>query len=160
MSQISRKSLTLTLAVGLLAAGGADASTLAEKLSFRRLGVEDGLSHGSVYWIAQDRTGFMWFAAEQGLNRYDGYGFDIFTHDPSDASSLAEEDTSVVLVDSEGLIWIGTWGGGLNRFDPTTESFVRYATDPADPTTLRDKRIQTIFEDRSAMPAPMVPAMA
>ena len=135
--------------MALLVTGVAAASNLVDKLSFRRLGVEDGLSHGSVYWIAQDRIGFMWFAAEQGLNRYDGYNFDVFTHDPSDASSLAEEDTSVVLVDSQGLIWVGTWGGGLNRFDPTTESFVRYAADPNAANALRDRRVQTIFEDRS-----------
>src|SRR5262245_1422389 len=38
---------------------------------FRRLGLENGLSHSSVYTILQDRQGFLWFGTQAGLDRYD-----------------------------------------------------------------------------------------
>ncbi len=118
-------------------------------LRFRHLNVEDGLSHNAVYSIAQDETGFLWFAAEQGLNRYDGYRFDVFGHEPGNRASLPEEDVNTVLVDRSGTLWVGTWGGGLARLDPATESFVRYPTDPALPGALRDRRVQCLLQDRA-----------
>ena len=49
---------------------------------FKRITPEDELSQSTVYAIAQDRRGFMWFGTQDGLNRYDGYRFSVFQHDP------------------------------------------------------------------------------
>ncbi|MCH5715380.1 ligand-binding sensor domain-containing protein [Niabella hibiscisoli] len=43
-----------------------------QQSSFRRLGVNDGLSQNSVREIFQDRQGFIWIGTGDGLNRYDG----------------------------------------------------------------------------------------
>jgi ligand-binding sensor domain-containing protein len=141
-------SALLLPALALLATVAGAATLEVRDLRFRHLDVEDGLSHSNVYSIAQDSTGFMWFAAEQGLNRYDGYGFEVIAHDPADPASLAEEDVNTVLVDHAGTLWVGTWGGGLNRYEPATESFVRYPCDPARPGALHDCRVQRLLEDR------------
>lgn len=45
------------------------------------LGVNEGLSQGSVFDIAQDDKGFLWFATADGLNRFDGYNFELFDND-------------------------------------------------------------------------------
>ena len=42
-------------------------------MRFDHLTMADGLSQSSVMAVAQDHHGFMWFATESGLNRYDGY---------------------------------------------------------------------------------------
>ena len=39
---------------------------------------QDGLSHGCVHDIIQDSKGFMWFATEGGINRYDGYNIKLY----------------------------------------------------------------------------------
>ena len=44
---------------------------------FERITRSDGLSHDNVYSIIQDKYGFIWFATQDGLNRYDGYGIRI-----------------------------------------------------------------------------------
>src|SRR5690606_16550197 len=46
-----------------------------KQVAFRELTVEQGLSQNSVVSIAQDSTGFMWFATQDGLNKYDGRDF-------------------------------------------------------------------------------------
>ena len=51
-------------------------------LRFTHLTTNDGLSQGYVVDILQDRRGFMWFATRDGLNRYDGYTFVVYKHDP------------------------------------------------------------------------------
>ena len=46
-------------------------------LSIRKLSVDDGLSNGTVNAIMQDSLGFMWIGTNRGLNRYDGYRFEV-----------------------------------------------------------------------------------
>ena len=47
-------------------------------LKFEYLTTIDGLSHNNVSCILQDKQGYMWFGTEYGLNRYDGYAFNMF----------------------------------------------------------------------------------
>ena len=68
----------------------------------------------------------MWFGAQDGLNKYDGYTFTYYRHIPGDPSSLSHNDVRVMIEDDQGTLWIGTDGGGLNAFDRDTEQFVQY----------------------------------
>jgi ligand-binding sensor domain-containing protein len=52
-----------------------------------------------------------------------------------------------MMEDSEGNVWIGTWGGGLSLLDKNQESFTRYVNDPSDKNSLSSNFIQKIFED-------------
>ena len=115
---------------------------------FERLSLEDGLSQNVVNSILQDHEGFLWFATQDGLNRYDGYTFKVFRHDPQDPSSLSDNWAQVLFQDSQGRLWIGTHGGGLNRFDADSERFVRFEHNPTDPHSLSSDRIVSLVEDR------------
>src|SRR5574339_432614 len=83
---------------------------------FEHLSIEDGLSQNAGLDIFQDSRGYLWIGTQDGLNRYDGYGFKIFKHDPDDPTSLSHNSILAVAEDTKGYLWIGTWGGGLNRF--------------------------------------------
>ncbi|MFT5163459.1 MAG: signal transduction histidine kinase/ligand-binding sensor domain-containing protein [Alteromonadaceae bacterium] len=115
---------------------------------FDHLSIEDGLSQGTVNSILQDRQGFLWFATQDGLNRYDGYTFKVFVHDSQDSGSISNSFIRVLYEDSKGRLWIGTQGGGLNRFDAHTERFVSFKHDKADPHSLSHNRVQAIIEDQ------------
>lgn len=91
--------------------------------SWQSLSISDGLSQGMVNDIMQDRQGFMWFATKDGLNRYDGYNFKVFTRNPYTAHSISGNFCTALLEDSGGRIWIGTQKDGLNLFDPKTQRF-------------------------------------
>jgi DNA-binding CsgD family transcriptional regulator len=51
--------------------------------------------------------------------------------------------------DQSGTLWIGTYGGGLNRFDRQAGTFTRFRHDPADPFSLSNDFVFCIHEDRA-----------
>jgi signal transduction histidine kinase/ligand-binding sensor domain-containing protein len=103
-----------------------DMAGMVQNLRFERISIEQGLSHSTVNCILQDSKGFMWFGTEDGLNKYDGYSFSVYKHDPNDPHSLSHNRVWSLFEDSTGTLWAGTYGGGLNRFDRDTGQFARY----------------------------------
>ncbi|HEU4717220.1 MAG TPA: ATP-binding protein [Bacteroidia bacterium] len=82
----------------------------------------DGLSQGFVSSMVQDHRGFIWFATKDGLNRYDGYSYKIYRHDPDDPFSVADNIVLNIFEDSRGYLWIST-PHILQVFDPVSEKF-------------------------------------
>jgi len=54
-----------------------ESSPARNDIKFDRIGLEQGLSHNTVWCLLQDRKGFMWLGTEDGLNKYDGYSFKV-----------------------------------------------------------------------------------
>jgi two-component system sensor histidine kinase ChiS len=145
---------TLTIVVFALVKFFSFPSSAAQpgKIEFEHLSVEQGLSQVSVYCILQDNKGFMWFGTGDGLNKYDGYTFTIYKHEPGNPNSLSSNAIRALYEDHEGILWIGTtWGGGLNRFDPKTEQFTHYHHNPDNSNSISNDSIRTIYEDRQGM---------
>ncbi|MDI1353566.1 MAG: triple tyrosine motif-containing protein [bacterium] len=94
----------------------------AQQLRFKHITSEDGLSTNSVKAIIQDQLGFMWFATQDGLNKYDGYQIKTFRNDPTNPNSLSCSDITTLKQVSPNLIMVGT-REGLDFFDPITEKF-------------------------------------
>ena len=90
----------------------------------KQLRIEDGLSQSTIFASLQDVKGYMWFATRSGLNRYDGYKFNLYFNDPKDSTSLSDDGTNSLYEDRDGNLWIGTIYGNINKFDRTTETFV------------------------------------
>lgn len=82
------------------------------------LGIDDGLSQGAVFAVAQDPTGFLWLGTYDGLNRYDGRRFDVFRRDARAPASLSSSEVQALLYRPDAL-WVGT-AAGLDRVDPAT----------------------------------------
>lgn len=70
-----------------------------QDIRFERITIADGLSHNEVQSITQDRLGFIWIATQEGLNRYDGYEFTPYLHNPNDDTSISGNYTEVVYED-------------------------------------------------------------
>jgi ligand-binding sensor domain-containing protein/signal transduction histidine kinase len=94
-------------------------------IRFYRTATGDGLSQIRVSQIVQDDQGFMWFGTQYGLNRYDGYKFKVFLHDPADPRSLSGVYITALFKDSSGVIWVGC-NQFLDKYDPLTETFAHY----------------------------------
>ena len=106
-------------------------------LHFDRLSVDEGLSQVAPSAILQDRTGFVWIATQDGLNRFDGYEVTVYKHDPDDPESLSNHNILSLHEDREGYLWVvAVQTGGLDRFDPRTGRSRRFVHDPEDPTSL------------------------
>jgi signal transduction histidine kinase/ligand-binding sensor domain-containing protein len=106
-----------------VAANGLRADSLFR--SFDHLTTEDGLSGGAVEAILEDRVGYMWFATQQGLNRYDGYNFKNYGIGV-EPGGLSDANIRALLQDGDGTLWIGTASGGLNRLDSATGVLSHY----------------------------------
>jgi len=115
---------------------------------FERVSVEDGLSQSVVLAILQDQQGFMWFATQDGLNRYDGYQFTVYKHDPDDPTALSNNYVRTIYEDRSGELWVGT-RSGLDRLDRTTGTFIHYQHDPSDPHSLGGTEVVAVHEDRA-----------
>ena len=116
-----------------------------EQLVFHSLQVKDGLPQISVLDIAQDRTGFMWFATRDGAARWDGYEFDVFKTEEADSCSLCDNYVTSLAPDDDGSMWIGTLNG-LSRYDPRTHHFRNYF---AARDGLGSNKFRRIYRDRN-----------
>ena len=88
-----------------------------DQIIFENISIDQGLSQSIVFCITQDQSGYMWFGTEDGLNRFDGYEFDILRNQPGNLNSLSSNGIVSMHEDKSGLLWIGTYGGGLNVLD-------------------------------------------
>jgi two-component system, sensor histidine kinase ChiS len=120
----------------------------------------ESLSSNFVSVVVEDKQGYIWVGGSKGLDRLDRKTgkFKRFRHDPADPRSLSYDQVRSLYVDRQGALWAGTgftWdnedpygkSGGLNRYDPKTESFTRYLHTPADPNSLAHNQVRALFED-------------
>ncbi|MEO5594172.1 MAG: two-component regulator propeller domain-containing protein [Chitinophagaceae bacterium] len=96
----------------------------AQPYYFRHYQVENGLSNSTVFCSVQDKNGFMWFGTKEGLNRFDGYHFKLFTTGENDRSFYPDFIFSL-FTDEKGVLWAGSQKG-LYWFDAKNERMVRF----------------------------------
>lgn len=127
-------------------------ASLADDLThrrLRRLGVDEGLSHSSVYAVCQDETGFIWIATQDGLNRYDGNGVTVYRSEQGVPGSVSGASISALLPDRAGGLWVGLGSEGLVAFDPASGQVARWKKDPYRAESLAHNDVRSLFEDRS-----------
>lgn len=99
-------------------------NSYSQKIRFKQISNEEGLSTNYVTSIIQDDKGFMWFGTQDGLNKYDGHNITIFKNDPTTQNSLSSSEITCLKQIRPDLIVIGT-RDGINFFNPITLKFTR-----------------------------------
>jgi serine phosphatase RsbU (regulator of sigma subunit)/ligand-binding sensor domain-containing protein len=95
---------------------------------FEHINVSDGLSSSRFNpfeVVYQDKFGFMWFGTVDGLNRYDGYSFEVYKSIPGDSTSLPSSNIQTIIEDADGNLWIGT-PGYMSMLNRKTNTFSTY----------------------------------
>jgi len=113
---------------------------------FKKLPASLDISHQSIRAITQDQDGFIWLGTHESLSRFDGYQLVSYHHNPDDKNSLSHNVISSLLTDSKGRLWIGTRGGGVNLFQPNSNSFTRFVQHGKQ-NPLSNNNITLLFED-------------
>jgi ligand-binding sensor domain-containing protein len=90
--------------------------------------VKQGLSQNSVTSILRSKDGMLWVGTQDGLNRFDGYSFVHFRHDPDDSLSLSDQYVTAIHEDDQGNLWVGT-RHGLNLLNKRNNVFLRIYPD-------------------------------
>jgi len=115
-------------------------------LKFDHLSVKQGLSHGNVSVVYQDRLGFIWLGTEDGLNLYNGYDFTIFRNIAGDSTSISANNVRAITEDGDGNLWIATQSG-VNLYNRELNSFKQFRHDPYRPESISADDVGCILLD-------------
>jgi len=120
-----------------------------QQVRFKHLSINDGLSQNAVFCISQDRDGYMWFGTKDGLNKFDGYSFTVYHHEPNNPNSLDANYITALFTDSRGNLWAGTETGVVNRYIRSSDSFERISLPLNTSMGKNTNEIKVISEDRN-----------
>jgi ligand-binding sensor domain-containing protein len=121
-------------------------------LHFSHLTDKEGLSNNQVKSITQDKDGIIWIGTENGLNRYDGYGFKNFYASPGDSSSFQNNRIQQLRAAVNGDLWAST-PDGIFCFHTRTQRVTAFKPRPGDTTSFHTPRIAAFISlDSSQLP--------
>ncbi|MCX2678644.1 ATP-binding protein [Galbibacter sp. EGI 63066] len=119
----------------------------AQNIAFEHYNDYDGLSHNSVRYIVQDENGFLWLGTFAGLNRFDGYEFNIYSSNAKQPHKLANDEVTALALDNQAsVLWIGT-RNGLIRFELKTHTFTSFLPEKDNIYSLPDHEIRSLYLD-------------
>ena len=136
--------------------GGLD-RFIPENGTFNRLPLQTGGTPLVIRHVLQDHQGILWVGTEKGLAAVDfseAEGHDenprirIYSHDPEDPTSLSSSTVQTLFIDRQQRMWAGTRGGGLNLFQPETDSFKHWRHHPEDPQSLSENTVTVTHQDQ------------
>lgn len=147
------KSLRLigALAVMTVAPTLAWAENEAHPMRFEHLTLADGLSQSNVLSVLQDSDGLMWFATENGLNRFDGYEFLQYRRERGNPNALQNDFIFDIAEDADGNLWLATNDGGIARLNRNTGNVTTWRHDPAAEGGLGTNTIRRLLIDESGL---------
>ncbi|AUP80480.1 hybrid sensor histidine kinase/response regulator transcription factor [Flavivirga eckloniae] len=92
-----------------------------------------GTNNGLLFYDNSDETKNPQFLAQ-------------FAYNPQDPNSLSKNIVKSLAKDITGIIWVGTNGGGVNKFDPKRKKF-KHVKKTLNPSSLSYDKIRSMFED-------------
>lgn len=112
----------------------------AQPYLIKQLGMKEGLSNNYVVSIAQDKKGHLWFATEEGLNKFDGYRFTpYYKSECNDTPNITGNELNCLLDDPDPkapILYIGTQRAGLNAYNYDKGTFTIYRHDEKNPESI------------------------
>ncbi len=139
-----------SITAACLLAGGlgglcfADSGYFQQRIVFTNLTQRQGLPKGAMRTILEDRLGFIWFASEGGLTRYDGFEMQAYLGREGQEWS---NDLQVFAEDVSGWFWIGTRNNGLVRYHSESSRMVQFHSQPGKSSTLSNDSVTSILKD-------------
>ena len=90
--------------------------------NFQSITVNDGLAQNTVWDVIEDHRGYLWIATADGLNRFDGYNYKHYKHNPSDSTTIAGITIFGFFIDSLQTLWV-THDRGVSVYDRMHDRF-------------------------------------
>jgi len=121
-------------------------ATAQEDINFTTLTTRDGLSSNNINAIIKDRYGFMWFATDDGLDRFDGANFKVYRNKPTESTSLQANEILSLHEDKDGNLWVGTSSGSLSLYNRKKDAFINFPSKPLE-NAIRNNIIMSLCSD-------------
>ncbi|TYA78618.1 hybrid sensor histidine kinase/response regulator [Seonamhaeicola marinus] len=99
--------------------------------------------------ILEDSYGFLWIASTNGLWRYNGSNFKNYIKNEEQTNSITDNNISCLYEDQNKVLWIGTYGGGLLKYNRECDCFESFIHDEENPQSLSFNEVRTIFETKN-----------
>ena len=116
-------------------------------ITFEKVTTGQGLTSNRINGMAQDQTGFLWVATNNGLNRFDGVENKQYTKQVDDSSSLSTNTILTQYCDSKNQLWFLTVNY-LHRYNQKLDNFDHFLlSDKKESTRYGNKGV--ITEDKS-----------
>lgn len=119
---------------------------VAQTITIKKIGIQDGLSSEGVRAIHEDKYGYKWISTSHGLNKYDGYSFEIFRYNPQDSFSIRANSQGEIYEDTQANIWVALDVGGISKLDRATGKFRYFCYDCSD-LSLPNNFVTNVFFD-------------
>jgi len=116
-------------------------------INFNHIKVNDGLTHYETLFVMQDSRGFMWFGTKYGLNRFDGVDIKPYYYSDSDPASITGNFAHWICEDPKGYLWIATWGDGISRYDPLSDTFTNFIHQDNDLNSIVSNNVWSVYVD-------------
>jgi len=97
-----------------------------QQYTFSNFSINSGLSQSVANCIFQDSKGYIWIGTQNGLNRFNGETFDVYSYNPVDSNSISNNWIYAITEDKDGNLWIGT-KDGINKYLVKQNIFKRIA---------------------------------
>lgn len=118
-----------------------------QEIEFKKIIPPDEKTFDFITGILQDENGVMWFNTKRGLYNYDGNHLNSFKNNPTNLNSLSSNFLESFYIDTNGIIWIGHLGKGLDRFNTESGTFTHFHHDINDPASLSNDTVTAILRD-------------
>ncbi len=102
---------------------------VAQTITIEKIGTEHGLSSEKVREIHEDKYGYKWISTGHGLNKFDGYSFEVFRYDPQDSFSIRANSQGKIYEDKKANIWVTLDVGGISMLDRAKGQFKYFCYD-------------------------------
>ena len=119
-----------------------------DPVAFEHINRSNGLPSNSITAIIQDKYGMMWFGTYNGLVRFNGYDYKIFTNNPTDSNSHSDNFINNLALTKDGNLLVGHRNHGFSIFDYKSESFKRFSNKPGEINSLGHDNIFDVHSDK------------
>lgn len=132
VKSISILIISVLIGIGTLSPVSSAATLAEENFStendgiFRSFKIYEGLSQSTVQDVLLDSAGRLWIGTQDGLDRYRPGGFTYYKYNDKNSDSVSDNTIMKLFEDTNGTVWVGTLNGGLNVYDPKTDTFKRH----------------------------------
>lgn len=99
-----------------------------DRMNFRNITIEEGLSQATVETMLQDENGYIWIGTNDGLNCYNGYKFKVYRQQKKNENSIVNNYIVDLEEDDKGNIWVGTING-VSKINHSTGTITNYLQD-------------------------------
>lgn len=109
------------------------------------------LSSNRVLAITPENSNSLWVGTEEGVNIFDlrKKTSRRVEYDPRNRYSLHGKSVRTIFIDKNGIYWIGTYQGGVSKYDKNLAFFNLRKSNPFDPRGLTAPVVTSFSEDEN-----------